>query len=905
MPYPVLSTYRVQLHAGFGFDDASGIADYLADLGVTHLYSSPCLQAARGSTHGYDVVDHSQVNEELGGAAGHARLVQTLERQGLGQVLDIVPNHMAINERRNLWWWDVLENGPASRWAGYFDVDWDPPQQRLRNTVLLPILGDHYGRILEAGELVLARRGGKFEIHYHEHEMPVAPRALDELLRAAAGRCGSPDLAFIADACGDLPLATATGRESSARRHRDKEVLAGQLARLCEERPDIAAAVDAVVEEINADPDRLDELMSRQNFRPAFWRTAGRELDYRRFFDVHTLVGLRIEDERVFADTHSLVLAWVRRGVLDGLRIDHPDGLRDPLQYFQRLRAAAPGAWIVVEKILEPGEALPSDWPVDGTTGYDFMNLAGGLLVDPAGEEPLTYLYTEMIGERRESDAGADWPRMVREKKLLVLSELLASDVNRLGEVFMQVCERHRRFRDFTRFELRETVRELAADFPVYRTYVRPAGLKSDQPSDQPAVSEQDVRFVEEAFDRAREHRPDLPADLYDFFRDLLLLRIRGEAGGPEEELVLRFQQLTGPAMAKGVEDTAFYNFHRLAALNEVGGDPGRFGVPLTQFHQECAATQERWPSTMLATSTHDTKRSEDVRARLYLLFEIPERWGEAVRRWSGLAERHRTDGSPDRNTEYLLWQTLVGAWPIGSDRVVAYMEKASREAKAATAWTRVDEAWEEALRRFIEGVLADPAITADLEAFVEPLVAPGRINSLALTLLRLACPGIPDTYQGSELWDLSLVDPDNRRPVDYGLRRKLLADLKKDPSPEEILARSDEGLPKLWLLRQGLHLRRRHPEAFGPEGDYRPLPVHGARGEHAVAFARGEDVVAIAPRLVLGLGGDWGETELELPAGSWRNELTGEEMEGGRRRLGDLLARFPVALLARVQAGL
>jgi (1->4)-alpha-D-glucan 1-alpha-D-glucosylmutase len=885
MQHSICSTYRVQLHPDFGFDAAAEIADYLAGLGVTHFYSSPSLQSARGSTHGYDVIDPTRVNEELGGAESHARLVLALESRGLGQVLDIVPNHMAITERRNAWWWDVLENGPASLWASYFDVDWDPPQQRFRNTVLLPILGDHYGRILEAGELRLARRGGKFEIHYHEHQMPVAPRSLDDLLRAAAGRCGSPDLAFIADACGDLPLATATDRESSARRHRDKEVLAGQLARLCEESPEVAAAVDAVVEEINADPDRLDHLLSRQNFRPAFWRTAGRELDYRRFFDVHTLVGLRIEDERVFADTHGLVLGWVRRGVLDGVRIDHPDGLRDPVEYFRRLRAAAPEAWIVVEKILEPGEPLPPDWPVDGTTGYDFANLAGGLFVDPEGEKPLTDLYVEATG------ASADWPGMVREKKLHVLRELLASDVNRLGEVFLAVCERHRRYRDFTRFDLREIVRELAADFPVYRSYVRPA---------EGEVRAQDIPYLEEAFARTREHRPDLPADLFDFFHDLLLLRIRGEAGGPEEELVLRFQQLTGPAMAKGVEDTSFYNFHRLTALNEVGGDPGRFGVPLEDFHRACAATQERWPRTMTATSTHDTKRSEDVRARLYLLSEIPERWGEAVRRWTELAERHRKEGLPDRNAEYLLWQTLVGAWPIEAGRAVAYMEKAAREAKAVTAWTRIDETYEEALRGFIEGVLADPEITADVESFVEPLVAPGRINSLALTLLRLACPGIPDTYQGSELWDLSLVDPDNRRPVDYELRRKLLKDLEKGLSPEEILARMDEGLPKLWLLRQGLHLRRRHPEAFGPQGDYRALPVRGARAEHAVAFTRGEAVAALAPRLVLGLGGDWGETVVELPEGSWRNELTGEEVEGGERRLGSLLARFPVALLER-----
>jgi (1->4)-alpha-D-glucan 1-alpha-D-glucosylmutase len=898
------ATYRVQLRPGFGFAEAAAIAGYLADLGVSHLYSSPYLQAAPGSTHGYDVIDHSRVNEELGGAAGHARLGEALNAHGLGQVLDVVPNHMAIDpegsEARNSWWWDVLENGPASRWARTFDVDWDPPQSRLRNTVLLPILGDHYGRILEDGELRLVRCGGKFEIHYHEHRMPVAPRSLDLLLGAAAERCGSPDLAFIADACGALPLATATDRASSLRRHRDKEVLAGQLARLAGERPEVASAVDAVVAEINADPDLLHDLLERQNYRPAFWRTAGRELDYRRFFDVHTLVGLRTEDERVFAETHALILDLLRSGTLDGLRIDHPDGLRDPKQYFERLRAATPEAWIVAEKILEPGEPLCADWPVDGTTGYDFLNLVGGLFVDPAGEGPLSALCAELTGQ------SLDWPALVYEKKCFVLRELLASDVNRLAEVFLQVCERHRRFRDFTRFELREALAEAAACFPVYRTYVQPAAG---------TVSATDARFIEEAVDTARGRRPDLSGDLFDFFRDLLLLRVRGIEGGPEEELVMRFQQLTGPVMAKGVEDTAFYNFHRLVSLNEVGGDPGRFGVAPEDFHRACAAAQERWPRTMTATSTHDTKRSEDVRLRLHLLSEIPERWGEAVRRWrehnAQFLGGNRTDRSdptdpsdrfehPDRNTEYLLYQTLVGAWPLETERAVAYMEKAAREAKAFTSWTRVDADWEEALRGFIERVTGDEEFLADLAAFVAPLVEPGRISSLAQTLIRCTAPGVPDTYQGSEIWDLSLVDPDNRRPVDYALRRRLLDDLGAGMTPEEILARMDEGLPKLWVLQRALTLRRRLPAAFGPEGEYQPLQAEGERAGHAVAFVRGGAVVTVAPRLVLTLGGAWGDTALDLPAGRWRNELSGETVEGGAVRLAALLARFPVALLTR-----
>ena len=898
MPSP-RSTYRVQLRPDFGFAAAAEIAGYLAELGISHLYTSPSLQAVQGSTHGYDVIDPTRVNEELGGAAGHEILVQALREHGLGRVLDVVPNHMAIDsnggEGRNGWWWDVLENGPASRWARYFDVDWDPPQSRLRNMVLLPILGDHYGRILEAGELKLVRCAGKFAIRYHEHWMPVAPRSLDLLLADAAGRCNSAELAFLADAFGGLPLATDVDKESTARRHRDKEILASHLARLCAEQPDVASAVDAVVEETNADPDRLHALLERQNYRPAYWRTAGQELDYRRFFDVHSLVGLCIEDPRVFSEVHSLVLAWVRRGEIDGLRIDHPDGLRDPGQYFEKLRKAAPEAWIVAEKILEPGEALPDDWPVDGTTGYDFANRVGGLFVDPRGEEPLSELLSALTGESTE------WADLVRGKKLQVLSELLASDVNRLAEVFLQVCERHRRYRDFTRFELRQILREVAACFPVYRTYVQVS---------TGTVRASDTRYVEEAIAAAREHRPDLPADLFDFFRDLLLLRV-----GPEEELVMRFQQLTGPAMAKGVEDTAFYHANRLVSLNEVGGDPGRFGVSVEEFHHGNAAAQERWPLTMTAVSTHDTKRSDDVRLRLHLLSEIPGLWSTAVRRWIAHNERYRTGGAsdriPDRKTEYLLYQTLVGAWPLSPERALAYMEKAAREAKAFTAWTRVDAAWEDGLRSFIERVLADEEFLADLESFVKPLIAPGRISSLAQTLIRLTAPGVPDTYQGSELWDLSLVDPDNRRPVDYELRRRLLAELKAGLPPEQLLARlgdpAEAGSPKLWVLHRALDLRRRLPAAFGPEGDYQPLRAQGERAAHVVAFARGGgggEAVTVAPRLVIGLGGgpraEWKDTALELPEGAWRDELTGETIEGGEVRLGDLLSRFPVALLVR-----
>jgi len=883
VPKLLRATYRVQLHAGFDFTAAAALADYLAALGISHLYCSPYLQAAKGSMHGYDIVDPRTVNRELGGAEGHARLSQALHSAGLGQVLDIVPNHMAIGGPDNPWWWDVLENGPGSRYASYFDVDWDPPETRLRNVVLLPVLADHYGRVLERGELRLAWKDGSFTIRYHEHVFPVSPQSLDTLLLTAAERAGSDALAFLAGALSELPSPTATDRASVERRHRHKTVLYESLARLCAEEPRVAKAIDAVVADMNASADSLDALLERQNFRLVRWRAAARDLGYRRFFDINNLVGLRIEHEHVFRDTHQLVLGWLADGTLDGVRIDHPDGLRDPEAYLKRLRSDAPEAWVVVEKILEPGEGLRGSWPVDGTTGYDFLNRASGLFVDPAGEKLLTELYAEFTGE------STDWTEVARAKKHEVMQLAMGSDLNRLTALFLEVCEHRRRYRDYTRHELHEALRDTLACFSVYRTYVRP----------EPApVDAEDVQRIVEATETARAHRPDLDGELFEFLRDLLRRRLVGDL---ETELTMRFQQLAGPVMAKGVEDTAFYNFNRLVSLNEVGGDPGAFGVGVEEFHRACAETQTRWPRTMLATSTHDTKRSEDVRARLDLLSEIPERWAGAVHRWSVRNARHRRGDWPDRNAEYLFYQTVVGAWPIDAARVTAYMAKATREAKTQTSWTSPNEAYEQALRAFVESSMADRAFTADLEAFLAPLIAAGRVNSLAQTLLKLTTPGIPDIYQGTELWDLSLVDPDNRRPVDYALRRRLLAELER-ATPAEIMARMDDGLPKLWVTRQALRLRRRRPELFGPEGVYSPLAATGDRSGHVVAFARGEGAVTVVPRLVLHLEDSWLDTTLALPGGRWRNELTGELVQG-TMRIADLLAKFPVALLSNADS--
>jgi (1->4)-alpha-D-glucan 1-alpha-D-glucosylmutase len=774
------------------------------------------------------------------------------------------------------------------------------------------VLGDHLSRVLERGELRLRRQGASFAFAYYDQDWPAALPSLDELLSSAAHRCASDALAFLADALEELaagpaaqspgvsvadsqsPLSPAAGSDARSRinqrRQRRRQVLQSQLDRLLQEDLVLAAAVDAEVAAANYNPAALGALLDRQYYRLAFWRVAREGLGYRRFFDINTLVGVRVEDPVVFDDTHRRVREWLSNGTLDGVRIDHPDGLRDPEGYFQSLRELAPNAWVVVEKILEPAlspaegseEQLPHSWPVAGTTGYDFLNRVGGLFVDPEGEAALSRIYEEFTGQT------ADYARAMREKKLMVVRQVLGSDLNRLVDLLGRIC-RQRRL-DYTRAVITAALEELVAAFPVYRTYVR---------LDPRQVSEDDVHHIAQAVETARAHHPNLNGDLLDFIQDLLLLRLDGELEG---DFALRFQQYTGPAMAKGVEDTLFYTFNRLVSLNEVGGNPGRFGFSPEEFHQACARAQEHWPQAMLATSTHDTKRGEDVRARIHLLSEISRHWEQTVRRWAEINQPHRVGEWPDRNTEYFFYQTLVGAWPLSTERAVAYLEKASREAKAHTSWTDPDPAYDAALRSFVEATLADPQFTGEVEAFVAPLVHPARVSSLAQTLIKLTAPGIPDIYRGSELWDLNLVDPDNRRPVDFDQRRRLLAQLDA-ATPESVLARMDEGLPKLWVIQRALARRRQRPELFGPSAGYRPLPARGRKARHVVAFARGEGALTVAPRLVLGLDGDWADTSLDLPPGRWRDEFSGREFFDGQATLPDLLSRFPVALLSQQDA--
>ena len=878
------STYRLQLHKGFGFKDAAAIAEYLSALGVTHVYSSPYLQAAPGSMHGYDVVDHRVVNEELGGPKAHHKFCKTLGEHGLGQVLDIVPNHMSLGEQ-NRYWWDVLKNGSSSRYASFFDIDWNSTEERLRDKVLVPILADQYGRVLEAGDIKVVRKDGEFRVEAAGQSLPVAPQTLTAILQPAADAVHDPTLSFLSVSYGRLPTPDMTDRRTVLVRHRDEEVLDKLLRRLCEEDAKSCKAIDASLERLSKDADALDDFLNHQNYRLAYWKTADQQLGYRRFFDVNTLIGLRTERDYVFEETHALVLDWLSKGVIDGVRVDHPDGLRDPKQYFERLRERAPKAWIVGEKILARGEFLRESWPIEGTSGYDFLNMVGGLLVDPAGVEALGKVYTEFTGD------DVPFPVTAHDKKIAVTQEALGSDVNRLTGIFVEICESNRQHRDHTRSEVRRAIRELAACMGIYRTYVQP---------ERGEITDEDKAVLAKATQCAKDNRTDMDASLFDFLLSVLTLEVRGER---ESEFVARFQQFTSPVMAKGVEDTAFYVYNRLTALNEVGADPGRAGVTVDEFHDYQQRMQSTHPGTMVGLSTHDTKRSDDVRARMYVLSEMPEEFGAQVQSWNAMTAQYRSERYPDRRTEWFYYQTLVGAWPLDAERATAYMMKAMHEAKLETSWVAANEEYEKSLTAFIEGTLKDAGFCASVTAFVAKLEKAWQANSLAQTLMKHTAPGVPDMYQGGELWDFSLVDPDNRRPVDYELRRKLLAEVKSMDAAA-VMARAAEGLPKLWVVQQALHLRKEKPGWFDEHAAYVPLPVKGTKCAHAVAYLRGANVVTVAPRLTLRRAEGWGTTAVVLPHGTWTNRLTGVTLEAGNHSLDEILKDFPVALLVRDEAG-
>ena len=855
---PIESTYRLQFHKGFTFDDAAAIVDYLADLGVTHAYASPYLKAQPGSTHGYDVIDHCKLNPEVGTTESFERWCDRLKSRGLQHILDIVPNHVGVATNDNVWWNDVLQNGPRSKFRDYFDITWDGPTAALKDKVLLPLLGDSYGNVLEKGELkvVLDERGPA--VTYYDRRFPLDPTTLDIEPARLASLNGTP---------GDA-----------------------------------------------ASFDRLHHLLQRQHYRLAWWRTAGDEINYRRFFDINDLAALAMEHQEVFDATHKFILELVDSGTVAGLRVDHPDGLLDPEQYLRRLQEAG-ADYVVVEKILGPEEPLPPTWKTAGTTGYDFLSKINALFVDTAAEPAFTNLYADWT----DAEAYVD---IVYRNKARVLDTSLASELTMLSYRVERLAQRDRTTQDFTFSGIRRTLRELIACFPVYRSYISPRG-----------VGDRDRADLDAAIAAAEKRNRTLDKATVAFLRELLL--------SPDREGVIpiigKFQQLTAPDTAKGIEDTTFYQYNRLVSLNEVGGEPGRFGETAEFVHAYLADRQQYWPTSLSPLSTHDTKRSEDVRARINALSELPDDWKASVEAWSyanrKLSEAGRASAI-EPNEEYLLYQTLIGAWPLGAaqvdetfvKRIQAYMLKAMREAKQRTTWTDPDEQHEKSVADFTAAILTGPGREAFLEQFLplqQRVVELGLTNSLAQTLLRLTAPGVPDTYQGSELWDFSLVDPDNRRPVDYAARREMLQRVRNEAEQAgadrtaftaQLFARRFDGAVKLYLTATALHARQQHPGLF-TRGSYEPLRFGGRHAAQLFGFTRRlGDVTAavIVPRftakLLSGqpapLGADiWADTAAQLPSlpsgYRWRELLRGVSLPAEESsRIGELFQTLPVALL-------
>jgi (1->4)-alpha-D-glucan 1-alpha-D-glucosylmutase len=902
------ATYRFQFNKDFTFARAGALADYLRELGVSHVYASPYFKASPGSTHGYDVTDHNALNPEVGSREDYEAYAAALKQNGLGQIVDFVPNHMGIGPL-NPYWMDVLENGRGSRYAPFFDIDWHPLKEELAEKVLLPILGDQYGRVLEKGDLKLNFEQGYFFLTYFETRLPINPRSYGTVLKKALQLGGLPpedeggiEMQSIVTATEHLPHRFETTPEKVAERAREKEVIKKRLERVCQEHPLIAEAIQQAVQFYNGKPgdshsyDPLDLLIGEQAYRLSFWRVAAEEINYRRFFDINTLAAIKMELPEVFERTHRLIFEMIQSGAVTGLRIDHVDGLWNPREYLEHLQCkysevtgSADGGcdlYLLVEKILMSGEKLRPEWPVNGTTGYDFTKL----LVDRAAEKALTETYHRFI------DDNPRFADLVYQKKQLTMQLSLASEVHVLAFMLNRLSEKNRWYRDFTLSALTVAVREVIARFPVYRTYAEPGRELSDY----------DRQVVDRAVRAARRRNPGMEASIFQFLRETLLLRFPEniDEAGREEHLrfVMKFQQCTGPITAKGIEDTAFYIYNRLVALNEVGGEPDQFGVPPEVFHRQNAARLADFPHAMLATSTHDTKRGEDVRARLAAISEIPDTWRRAVHRFRTANRKHKRDvegeQAPDANEEYLIYQTLAGAWPLDGQitdqfvrRIQEYMAKAIKEAKVNSSWIQPNENWDAAVREFIAAILGTGKRNTFPELFrplAEELAQLGAVNSLSQTLIKLTAPGVPDIYQGNEMWDLSLVDPDNRRPVDYEARRKALAGLA-GASPEDLLANWKDGRIKLFLTHKVLQFRREHFDLFA-KADYLPVQASGAFAESAFAYARrheGRTVLVIAPRLSgrVGfppIGGLWQDTALDFqPAQPLRDLFTGRDFSG------------------------
>ncbi|MCI0623541.1 MAG: malto-oligosyltrehalose synthase [Acidobacteria bacterium] len=981
------ATYRLQFNTGFTLRQAEALVSYLNELGITDFYASPLFKARAGSSHGYDICDHSQLNPEIDSETDFEAFTDALRDRGVGLILDVVPNHMSIS---SAWWLDVLETGPSSTFAGYFDIDWHSVRPDLENKVLLPILEDQYGKVLESGKLRLMYEDGAFSIYYYDTKLPLAPRTYSRILEKAMEKLDEvldrqnehfQELLSILTALSYLPPRTEVSPERIEERFREKEIIKRRIAALCNSCTSVQSAIEETVQTFNGvagEPhsfDLLDALIDAQPYRPAFWRVATEEINYRRFFDINDLAAIRVEVPEVFEDTHRLLFRLLAEGRISGLRIDHPDGLWDPPTYFRRLQEnyllhhfqVAPtlgqeppeqqeqfrealSTWleeetsrsgsrrwplyVVAEKILSEGETLPSDWAIHGTTGYDFMNDVNGLFVDGNNRGAFDKVYRDFIG------SSVNFNSLVNSTKKMIMLVSMAGEMNALAHQLDRISEKNRWYRDFTLNGLTFALREVIACLPIYRTYV----------SQQRLPSEQERACIRRAIAEARRRNPRTARAIFDFIEQTLLLDnlqdFRDKDRPALIDFVMKVQQITGPVTAKGVEDTAFYIFNRLVSLNEVGGNPAKFGMPVEQFHQENIRRLRSWPHSLLTTSTHDTKRGEDVRARINVLSEIPGEWKAALKRWTrfNAAKKTPVHGAmaPDSNDEYLFYQTLIGAWPaepMGAsemepfrERITAYMLKATSEAKVHTSWINPDEEYDSAVHRFVREALTESnrnRFLKDFQTLQQRVAAYGWINALAQLLLKLTCPGVPDIYQGSELWNFSLVDPDNRRPVDYDHRRALLSDLKQQlrragqdltAITRQLLGTPEDGRVKLYLTYQVMNYRRCHQDLFS-RGTYTPLLAAGEKAHHVCAFIRAlqEEIVVIAvPRLVVGLTGDrkehlldagqWRDTSLVLPGDvtgrGFRNLLTGEKVLADSRDskpalpLAAVFQFFPVALL-------
>ncbi len=859
-----VATYRLQLHAAFNFGAAARILPYLAELGISHVYLSPCLQAVPGSQHGYDVADPTRISEDLGGEAAWRDFVGRAKDLGLRLLLDIVPNHMAASEH-NPWWENVLAHGPYSSFADFFDIRSIAGQPfRLH----ICSLARAYNAAIEAHELTLEVRDGRPRVRHYDNSWPLSPVSWGRLLSASAEPI---------DSCfASLERLQSLGTPTQA--ERDEYAWQSERARECLDAAHRAGALQRALGFVQGDADALDAVLQRQFFALHDWRLGGELTNYRLFFDIGTLIGLRMELPQVMAATHARIEAMIQHGDIDGLRVDHPDGLRRPLEYFTKLRSLLPQGRIYVEKILENDERLPEDWAIDGTVGYDFMSRVNRLWMDDQKTDVLTATYQDFTGH------SVNLGKLIREKKYAIIGSTFSVNMDHLGESALRIARADRRTRDLSPRQLREALARLIVTMPVYRTYRTAAG-----------ILEQDARIFTEAVQSARIGAPEIDPAVFDF---LAALFTQPQLNTFEADFVAKWQQLAPAVMAKGVEDTAFYCFDRLISCNEVGSQASLVGISADKFHEFCHYLGDRWPRTMLATSTHDNKRSEDVRTRISILSEIPERWSEVLHQWSTLNAPAWRNHTPDRHAEYLLYQTLIGAWPIDRERSWQYMLKACREAKINTSWHEPNTAYEESIRQFVDGVYESADFIADLERFVEPLILQGRVNSLAQTLIKMVAPGLPDFYQGTELWDLSLVDPDNRRPVDFELRRRLLRE-SKPLSAAQVLTHWDSGLPKLWMVARVLALRARQPMLFAASSPYQPLVAQGGNLGKLLAFRRGEQLIAVVPRLTSTLAGEWGDTRLPLPGGEWHNCFTEEIVERDSTPAA-LFQHFPVALLRK-----